>query len=202
MLGPGGTTIPQVVKPPLYARFEPSGDITRYEIEYAYRHFAGIAQPRRDGTQSLTGGADPATHGVEIIDHEGRLRGVTMPFDLRSSFSLFDSASIADEEDRAFAVETLRSCGDAGLAYVEVVEQRIAPPWPSYDQIGEKGGNPEMLAKRVVKLARDFGIPLAVVASYERANLNRDSVLDALAQAFAEDEQAVVDEAALEVTIT
>jgi hypothetical protein len=101
-------------------------------------------------------------------------RGAYEGEDVMQRVSIFDLNAIAFHEgwdaDKKAAAEK-RLDENQGEDYFKVEEERAAKPWPSYDET-----DPE----RVVVLAREMGIDLALVAAYELENEGRDEVLETI----------------------
>jgi hypothetical protein len=95
--------------------------------------------------------------------------------------SVYDSelAKLRDglsDEDEALIVEKLRNSGPIGQMYVEVIPAAASKPWNGYDDLKD--------ADRIVELALAINADLERVVQYERENLNRPAVVDALKAAI------------------
>jgi len=90
-----------------------------------------------------------------------------------------------DEERRQVEDELTKLAEASPNELLLVPETVLPPPWPRYDSF--EGSLDKLIAK-----ITDDGYVLADVLAYERANQNRENVIDALEQ-MAEDE-AVVEE--------
>lgn len=66
--------------------------------------------------------------------------------------------------------------------YIKIEKPRLPAPWPSYDKIVTKQGvNKEAVGNRIAAMVRDIELDAVMVAEYEKENLARDYVIDALA---------------------
>lgn len=122
----------------------------------------------------------------EVLDHwEGRFTGLADGVDPRSCLSVFDTEWAQEEygwtdEERKFAEQKLLTLpGRLGNEYIQVEVRKTALPWPSYKTFN----SPE----RIVSFMREGGVDPEIVLTYERENLNREDVLDAVENAGHED---------------
>jgi hypothetical protein len=100
--------------------------------------------------------------------------------------SVFDSevAKLQEgwtEDDEALVIAALRAT--VGQGCVEVIPAAAAKPWNGYDSLTD--------ADKVVELALAIDADLAQVAQYERENLNRPAVVEALQAAAAERDETI-----------
>jgi hypothetical protein len=192
-----GFTEKVTVIPSLTAEFGTSG-LTSYDQEYAMAHFTGrLGAERRDHSRPFYG-ADPSYTNNEVYGHDGRLVAATEPFTPSSRLSLFDTDAmeVDSEEDREYVVQYLRSSGENGYSYVEIIPQALPAPWPSYDDIGQGA------VTKIPSVVRDLGLDPALVAGYERANKNRDGVIAALDKLAESQAATAVEDASLTVEIS
>lgn len=65
--------------------------------------------------------------------------------------------------------------------YLEVVPVKALPPWPAYDKLVKQGQRSnEHVAQKIAEKVLEDGYDPALVAAYERQNLNRPEVLAVL----------------------
>ena len=76
------------------------------------------------------------------------------------------------DERRQQVEEALLNAPAYGTNYIRIEKPRLEAPWPNYDQIKQV---PKLIAK-----IREDGYDIGYIRDYERQNLNRQSVLDAL----------------------
>lgn len=124
--------------------------------------------------------------------------------DVAYRFSVFDSVAFAREkglDDAELAKLDLwlqnkdpqRANHAEGHDYIYVEAPVLAPPWPAYDTFRGVRGAPT--GPRIAERVQEDGYDPAVVLEYERANANRQEVIDALeallAPAPVDDEELV-----------
>lgn len=100
-----------------------------------------------------------------------------------SRVSSFDTSTINNDSLRKEVEQILLSHVDQGRDFYHVEAPKVAPPWPTYDKVPA--------AKIAAKVAED-GYDVEAVLAYERANKNRDSVLDALGALGKTEEEELV----------
>lgn len=80
------------------------------------------------------------------------------------------------DEERRLVEERLVARG-----YVQVEPERVPAPWPAYDKLVAHGRRTiEMVAEKIAEKVAEDGYSPAMVAAYERENLNRPQVVAAL----------------------
>jgi len=192
VLGPGGMMMPQTVEPAIMCQFQ-HGMVRPDECEVAKQHWLGFGH-REDGTQ-VAYGATPTTV-VGVVNgqaHEG--------WNPDLMFSLFDTDSIGNEEDRRVAEERLMADAGFGLDHIRVDAKKLDPPWPTYDQDKGKKGLPT--AQIICEMIRDGGYDIDYVVAYEsQKDRPRQNVLDALEKLRAELAAEASEAEALEREIT
>lgn len=152
-----GTGESHEIKPFVACQFDLYGSMRPYEIEAARKQFINHGLPTEiDGVTTI----DPLTR-----------------------FSVFDSVACQDtygfdDETREKVEQFLLSRAEYGTDYIEVEEPRLAAPWPTYNDFrGVRGlPTPQAIVKKVV----EDGYPIEDVIAFERQNLDRQEVLDAL----------------------
>lgn len=84
-----------------------------------------------------------------------------------------------DDEERKEIEQALMRGG-----YVHVERSKVEPPWPNYDQLvaGGRGRTQQSIIDQIVSVVDSLGIDPAKVVAYERENLNRPGVLEAMDQ--------------------
>lgn len=107
----------------------------------------------------------------------------------RSRMSVWDSEWAAQNEGlRPDEIEAvilaLRNSPEYGKDFVEVMADKTAKPWPTYDELED--------AEDIAKLVNFLGLEPANVIKYELENQNRESVLEALQNVNIEAGEAVV----------
>jgi hypothetical protein len=77
--------------------------------------------------------------------------------------------------------EFLRSYVMNGVDYIEVEPVKVPSPWPKYDSLVKQGRRTiEMVAEQIVETIGLMGLDPGDVLHYERGNLNRPEVIEAL----------------------
>lgn len=170
VLGPGGMMMPQTVEPAIMCQFQ-HGMVRPDESEVAKQHWLGFGR-RDDGTQ-VAYGATPTTV-VGVVNgqaHEG--------WNPDLMFSVFDTDSILNTDDRKYTEERLLNDPAYGLDHIRVDAKKLDPPWPTYDQDKGKKGQPT--AQIICEMIRSGGYDIDYVMAYEsQKDRPRQSVLDAL----------------------
>lgn len=192
------------VEPALICQFEnlvlrsSHSDTARYDRAFATRAFFPNAAWRDHGLAPAHAilGAVPSMKPEPMLDGNGRIQGMTEPYDPTLHFGVFYLDWIENPKRRKEAEKNLDESGFNGIEFVEVVAEALAKPWPAYDQIAPQGAD-----KKIAAAVRDLGIDVWMVVEYEQANKNRDAVLNALRELAGEQAEALADEAALERTL-
>jgi len=131
------------------------------------------------------GGASPWEIDEALERWEGVWSGLAEGVDPRSRLSVFDTEwaqkefEWTDEEREYVEQKMLNLSGRIGNEYIQVEEITAPLPWPSYKTFN----SPE----RIVQFMREGGIDPEVVLRYERENLNREDILEAVENAGHED---------------
>ena len=147
----------KVTQPPLYADFQ-VGRLTDEEYQFALTQF------------SFEGGFQNQDE-VTMIDPRYRL-------------SLFDSDEEAERlgwtaDEKEWVEQKLIQHSMTFTDVVRMPEKVIPPPWPNYDEY-------KAPADALVRKLVDEGYDLDEVLAYERANQNRQPVIDGIQQALDE----------------
>jgi hypothetical protein len=170
VLGSGGMMMPQTVEAAIMCQFQ-HGMVRPDECELAKQHWLGFGR-REDGTQ-VAYGATPTTV-VGVVNgqaHEG--------WNPDLMFSVFDTDSIPNEEDRRIAEDRLLNDPGFGLDHIRVDEKQLEAPWPTYDQDKGKKGLPT--AEIICTMVREGGYDIDYVIAYEnQKDRPRVSVIEAL----------------------
>lgn len=169
----------EVTKRALIAEFQPGLEST-FEKNFARAAFAGKLKYFEDGTVSfgdymLT----PMLHDGEM--HEMRLGGAlpdTAPFtraipdtniileidgyDITQKMSTFDTTQQGWTPEEQKEAERLLDM-NAGVDYFKVGKTKVAPPWPSYDEMRQGQGSHQ----RVYQQVKDLGYNPAMIVAYE-----------------------------------
>ena len=94
----------------------------------------------------------------------------------------FDTALIDDLKLRARVEELMLAHPDHGRDFLHVEQPKLTKPWPRYDELkaGGRGRTAELVVEQIMaKITEDGYLPDDVLA-YERQNLNRPDVVEAL----------------------
>jgi hypothetical protein len=170
VLGPGGIMMPQTVEPAIICQFQ-HGMVRPDEVEIAKKHWLGFGT-RDDGTL-VAYGATPTTV-VGVVNgqaHEG--------WNPELMFSVFDSETIPNLDDRKFAEDALLNNAALGIDHIEVSGKRLDPPWPTYEQ--DKGKKGEPTHKIICEMIRMGGYDPDYVLAYEQQrDRPRQQVIDAV----------------------
>lgn len=80
-------------------------------------------------------------------------------------FSVYDTDTIPNEEDRKYAEERLKNDHANGKDYIQVSGKKLVPPWPTYEEMkGVKGRSNAMI---VCDMVRTGGYDIDYVIAYE-----------------------------------
>lgn len=100
---------------------------------------------------------------------------------LESRVGVFDSTWIKDKALREQIETSLRQSDANGAFYFECEKPKLQPPWEKYDQLYVHGQRTmQHVIKAIVETISITGIDPEKVLEYERYNLNRPEVVDAL----------------------
>jgi hypothetical protein len=110
-------------------------------------------------------------------------------YDITPRLALFDSEREQlkngwSDSERELVENTLRKSPAYGRHFVEVVPAPVERPWRGYDDVAD--------TDRILELAIAIDADFSQMIAYEKANQNRDEVLEALEAAQAEDETEIV----------
>lgn len=210
VLNSAGERYPVQVQAPLIAQFQ-TGLESTYERNFAIAAFTGRLVHNTDGTVSFgdyllspfgdemrIGGATPNPHDSDVaipgMTHVLQLSG----YDITQKMSTFDTAWPKwSPEDERLAEELLDR--DAGLDYFKVSKTRVAPPWPTYDEMRDVQGAHMSIPKRV----RELGFsPDAVIAYEEQFEVPKQGIIDALRALNEESAAKAAEDASLTVTVS
>ncbi len=175
-VGPGGVMLPQTTVQAIVCDFA-HGMVRPDEMVIAGEKWLGLGS-RRDGTPAAFGAAPMTTTGVvNGVAHDGWNPYLT--------FSVFDTESILDEEDRKYAEKRLMEDSENGVRYILVSGKKLAAPWPSYDEI--RGAKGRSAASVICSMIRDGGYDLDYVLAYELSSeVPRERVTVAIEELRAE----------------
>ena len=158
VLGPGGHMLPQTVVPAIQCEFQ-HGMVRPDECELAKQHWLGFGS-REDGTLVAYGATPTTVTGVvNGMGHDG--------WNPDLMFSVFDTETIIDEEDRKHAEERLLKDHGNGRDYIQVSGKSLTPPWPGYEEM--KGVKGNSTAQQVCEMVRMGGYDIDYVIAYELA---------------------------------
>jgi len=170
VLGPGGTMLPQTVVAAIMCQFQ-HGMVRPEEAEIAKQHWLGFGK-REDGS-IIAYGATPTTV-VGVVN--GQAHEDWNP-DLM--FSVFDTESIGNEEDRKIAEERLLADAGFGQDHILIGDKRLEAPWPTYEQ--DKGKKGEPTHKIICEMIKMGGYDPDYVITYEKQrDRPRQAVIDAI----------------------
>lgn len=158
VLGSGGVMLPQTVVPAIQCEFQ-HGLVRPDEAELAKQHWLGFG--RRDDGTMIAYGATPTTvvGVVNGMAHEG--------WNPDLMFSVFDTDTIPNEEDRKYAEKRLLEDSSNGNHYIQVSGKKLDPPWPTYEDM--KGVKGRSNAQQVCEMIRQGGYDPDYVIAYELA---------------------------------
>lgn len=158
ILGPGGRMIPQTVVSAIQCEFQ-QGMVRPEEAELAKQHWLGLGT-RDDGTLVAYGATPTTVTGVvNGVAHDG--------WSPELMFSVYDTESIGNEEDRKYTEDRLMKDHGNGRDYIQVSGKKLAPPWPTYEEM--KGVKGNSTAQQVCEMVRMGGYDLDYVIAYELA---------------------------------
>ena len=187
VLGSGGRMIPQTVVPAIQCEFQ-QGMVRPDEAELAKQHWLGFGS-RDDGTLVAYGATPTTVTGVvNGVAHEGWSPDLM--------FSVFDTESIPNEEDRKYTEDRLLKDHGNGKDYIQVSGKKLAPPWPTYEEMKGVKGNPT--AQQVCEMVKVGGYDIDYVIAYE---LSRERPRYEITQALEKLRDDLVAEAAEEATL-
>lgn len=147
---------------PIIAKFKP-GFLYAWEVDAARRHFK---------FNGLTQIGEPGAAG-DIIDPSIRV-------------SYYDTLEAQREEGwsdefREQVEQGLLSNPFHGSEFLMVEQPELPAPWPKYDELVAHGRRTsEMVAEKIAETVRDLGLDPEEVIAYERANRNREEVVNAI----------------------
>jgi hypothetical protein len=85
---------------------------------------------------------------------------------------------VPDTNTRRKIEQWLIARPEHGIDYLAIETQRTPPPWPNYDEFRGVRGSPT--GPRIAERVLEDGYDVEAVLAYERENLNRQEVIDAL----------------------
>lgn len=202
-----GQLVPKSVRRPLLICEFKHGMARPDEVYAAKLHWNGTPSSRTDPDRvDAMGhpvpdayGAMPYQRAIPIRDGVGRITGVSEPHRPDYNFSLFDSEWIQDEDDRKVAEQALLNNPDNNIWYVRVEKARIPAPWPGYDKM--RGTKARPIEQAILGMIDDGGFDIGFVLEYEKANKNRDAVVQALEVKLGEQAAAAAEREAMSVTV-
>jgi hypothetical protein len=156
VLTTNGTMAPQTVVAAIQCDFQ-HGLVRPEEAEMAKQHWLGFGR-REDGT-AIAYGATPTTV-VGVVNgqaHDG--------WNPDLMFSVFDTDTIPNEEDRAYTEKRLVEDASNGNHYIQVTGKKLDPPWPTYEQMQGKKGQPT--SALICNMIREGGYDPDYVIAYE-----------------------------------
>ena len=93
----------------------------------------------------------------------------------------FDTHQIDDPKLRARVEELMVAHADHGRDFLLVEQPKVGKPWPRYDELRAQGRRTiDLVVEQIVAKVREDGYTADDVLAYERQNLNRQEVLEAL----------------------
>lgn len=156
-----GRTVSNTLQPMLDCKFSPALSLNPWELKAA----EGF---RFRGTLVEADEMTPVTpvHNVSVFDTEN-----------------FAQQNNLDVETRERLEKFLIDRPEHGIDYMVVYEPKLMAPWPAYDEI--RGGGAKTTAEKVVEQVVALGFAndaetLETVIAYERQNLARPEVIEAL----------------------
>jgi hypothetical protein len=81
------------------------------------------------------------------------------------TFSVFDTETIPNAEDREYAEKRLLEDASNGNHYIQVGHRKLDPPWPTYEEM--KGIKGNSTAQMVCRMIQDGGYDPEYVIAYE-----------------------------------
>ena len=187
VVGPSGAAIPQQIQAAIICDFQ-HGLARPDESELAKQHWLGFGK-REDGT-AVAYGATPTTvvGVVNGVAHEG--------WNPALMFSVFDTDTIPNEEDRKYTEKRLLDDHGNGRDYIQVSGKKLDPPWPTYEEM--KGVKGNSTAQQVCDMVRAGGYDIDYVVAYELARERpRYEITQALEQLRKDLESEAAEEATL-----
>lgn len=139
--------------------------------------------------KASTNAPEHALKAVETLPAFGR--GIGLNEDPFGRVGTFDTKEAQDEydwtdEERLYVEGIMDSA--SGVYFVRADYPALAAPWPNYDSIL---GDEEEAAERIARKVEEDGYDPRLVLSYERQNLNRETVVAALLILAEPDEEPV-----------
>lgn len=160
ILGPGGAMMPHTVQSAIICDFT-HGMVRPDEAMMAAEKWMGLGT-RSDGT--------PIAFGAMPSVQSGVVNGVAHDsWQPMMTFSVFDTDTIPNAEDREYAEKRLLEDAGNGVHYIQVGHRKLAPPWPTYEEM--KGIKGNSTAQMVCRMIKDGGYDPEYVIAYE---LQRD----------------------------
>lgn len=133
-------------------------DYTDYEKQVAYDRLGG----------ALNRGSRLGDDMVTPVSNDDRI-------------GTFDTNLIEDPKLRAKVEEMMLAHPDHGRDFILVEQPKIPRPWPRYDELRVQGRRTvEMVVETIVAKVKEDGYSPEDVLAYERQNLNRPEVVEAL----------------------
>lgn len=117
----------------------------------------------------------------QAVDHFGEnIRGLTMGENPVHRLSCFDSQWAQEvngwtDDERVIVETAVRNGPGHGPDYVVIETPRVPAPWPTYPSLTGKG-----VVERIVETIKTIGVDVDHVLAFERENMNRHSVIEAL----------------------
>jgi hypothetical protein len=156
ILGPGGAMMPHTVESAIICDFT-HGMVRPDEAVMAAEKWMGMGS-RTDGT--------PIAFGAIPSGQSGVVNGVAHDsWQPMLTFSVFDTESIPNEADRAYAEKRLLEDASNGNHYIQVGHRKLDPPWPTYEQMQGKKGQPT--SALICNMIREGGYDPDYVIAYE-----------------------------------
>lgn len=156
ILGPGGAMMPHTVQSAIICDFT-HGMVRPDEAMMAAEKWLGLGS-RSDGT--------PIAFGAMPSVQSGVVNGVAHDsWQPMMTFSVFDTESIPNKEDRECAEKRLLEDSGNGLHYIQVGHRPLSPPWPTYEEM--KGIKGNSTAQMVCRMIEDGGYDPDYVIAYE-----------------------------------
>jgi hypothetical protein len=130
------------------------------------------------------GGAVPVYAREQVAALPQFYRGIGIDEDPYTRVAAFDSLAAQEvngwsDEDREYVESVLlKACG---VDFVCVDQPKLKPPWPAYDKLVAVGKRTkQMVAEKIVERVAEDGYDAGAVLAYERQELNRPEVVEAL----------------------
>ena len=118
---------------------------------------------------------------------------------LENKFGVWDSRYTQDSfidrdgnrmsDDRRVEIESaLKTKPNYGLRFIQVEKPRIVAPWPTYDEIATaQGVTLGKVSDQILSIMSSTGMDPDLVVAYERENINRQAVIDAVVAKYSSD---------------